>query len=60
MTFGDALYFCIVTASTVGYGDIAPLSTLGKVVVAGMIVLSLVLIPMQVNLLTSLLALRSK
>ncbi|MFO7727355.1 MAG: potassium channel family protein [Desulfonatronovibrio sp.] len=30
--FGDALYFALVTALTIGYGDIYPLSAAGKTV----------------------------
>lgn len=30
-TFGDALYFAFVTASTVGYGDVTPVTSAGKV-----------------------------
>ncbi len=30
-TFGDALYFSFVTASTVGYGDVTPLTPAGKI-----------------------------
>lgn len=31
MVFSDAIYFTVVTISTVGYGDIAPVTTGGKV-----------------------------
>lgn len=30
-SFLDALYFCIVTMSTVGYGDFSPHTALGKI-----------------------------
>ena len=32
MPFADALYFTFVTALTIGYGDIAPVTLLGRVV----------------------------
>lgn len=60
MTFGNALWFIIVTLSTVGFGDVVPESRFGQVVTAIFIIASIVLIPMQVNQLTGLLALQSK
>ncbi len=32
MPFGDALYFTFVTGLTIGYGDIAPVTLIGRVV----------------------------
>jgi len=37
--FFDALYFTVVTISTVGYGDISPETTAGKVLAMGLVVL---------------------
>jgi len=32
IAFGDALYMSLITAFTIGYGDIVPLTGLGKVI----------------------------
>lgn len=60
LTFGDAVYFFIVTLSTVGYGDLSPRTPLGKVCATLFIPLSIVLIPMQLNELVNTLSSRSK
>ncbi len=33
----DSLYFCVVTSATVGYGDLSPQTTLGKLFTMGYI-----------------------
>ena len=48
-TIFDSLYFAIVSLSTVGYGDITPLSSLGKVVTVFMILSGIALIPWQLG-----------
>lgn len=40
-TFGDAMYFAFVTASTVGYGDVAPVTPEGKVLTGILIFLGI-------------------
>src|SRR4030042_837882 len=39
----DAIYWLVVTSATVGYGDIAPQTTLGKSLALGLIGLSVVM-----------------
>ena len=48
-TFGDAFYFTVVALTTVGFGDIIPLSEAGKWVTVIMILSGIVLIPWQVS-----------
>ena len=48
-TFGDAVYFTVVTLTTVGFGDITPLSETGKWVTVLMILSGIVFIPWQVG-----------
>jgi voltage-gated potassium channel len=32
VSFGKAVYFCCITGLTVGYGDIAPMTAIGRVI----------------------------
>lgn len=48
-TFGDAFYFTVVALTTVGFGDITPLSEAGKWVTVLMICSGVILIPWQVS-----------
>lgn len=43
-TFGDALWWAIVTVTTVGYGDFAPVSVTGRIVAVVMMLLGIALI----------------
>jgi voltage-gated potassium channel len=48
-TFGDAFYFTVVALTTVGFGDITPLSEQGKWVTVLMICSGIILIPWQIS-----------
>lgn len=48
-TFLDAFYFSIVTMTTVGFGDVTPISELGRLLTVLMIVTGIALIPWQVG-----------
>jgi len=59
VTFGESLYFVIVTISTVGYGDISPETTWGRVLLSFLIVSAIIFVPLQVNKLVDLFHLQS-
>ena len=59
MPYFECFYYIIVTVATVGYGDFSPTYTYSRVVVMFIIFFSLVVIPMQINKLTTLLAMES-
>lgn len=48
-TFGDAFYFTVVALTTVGFGDITPMSEEGRWVTVLMILSGITLIPWQVS-----------
>ncbi|MCK5683106.1 ion transporter [bacterium] len=48
-TFGDAFYFCVVTLTTVGFGDIIPQSESGRWVTILLILSGIILIPWQAS-----------
>ena len=48
---GSAMYFSIVTLTTVGFGDIVPVTTLGRFMTVLMILVSIAFIPWQLGML---------
>ncbi|KFK42611.1 hypothetical protein AALP_AA1G018000 [Arabis alpina] len=45
----DAFYFSVVTMSTVGYGDIVPLTKTTKIISIGFVIISIVLLDILIN-----------
>jgi voltage-gated potassium channel len=48
-TFLDAFYFSVVTMTTVGFGDITPISETGRLLTVLMILTGIALIPWQLG-----------
>jgi voltage-gated potassium channel len=54
-TYGDALWWAVSTVSTVGYGDVVPQSTAGRIVGALLMLVGLGLIPLITSAVVSIL-----
>ncbi|MBU2560228.1 ion transporter [archaeon] len=50
-TFMDAVYFIVVTLTTVGFGDIVPVTQAGRAIIMLMIASGIIFIPWQVGIL---------
>ncbi|MFB1064785.1 potassium channel family protein [Natrinema sp. H-ect4] len=48
-TFGDAFYYVVVALSTVGFGDIVPITTAGRWVTVAAILAGIIVIPWQAS-----------
>ncbi|BAY83329.1 putative ion transporter [Calothrix parasitica NIES-267] len=48
-TFIDAMYFAVVTMTTVGFGDVTPVSEMGRLLTVLMILTGIALIPWQIG-----------
>ena len=48
-TFGDAFYFTVVTLSTVGFGDVLPVTPAGRAVTVATILGGIIVIPWQAS-----------
>lgn len=59
-TYFDALYFTLTTLTTVGFGDIVPVTPEGKLVVSGSILAGVAVIPAQAGALVEALLAREK
>lgn len=49
LSYIDLLYFVVVSISTLGYGDLAPVSTNGKFFIAFVIMLTFIVVPIRIS-----------
>ena len=52
-TIPDALWWAIVTLGTIGYGDVVPVTVLGKIIATGTIFLGLIMIALPVGIIAT-------
>ena len=52
-TIPDALWWAIVTLGTIGYGDVVPITALGKIIATGTIFLGLIMIALPVGIIAT-------
>ena len=58
--FSDALYFTVTTVTTVGFGDIVPVTELGRWVVMLTILTGIIMVPYYITTLNKFLSITSK
>ena len=52
-TIPDALWWAIVTIGTIGYGDVVPITTLGKMIATGTIFLGLIMMALPIGIIAT-------
>lgn len=52
-SFGDAIWFSIVTVATVGYGDVVPSNTAGRIVASLVILFTMAFFPILTGIITA-------
>jgi hypothetical protein len=60
LTFIDALYFIVITFSSVGYGDFSPVTGLGEIVTIVLILFTIYIVPSEASRLSFLMNMQSK
>lgn len=53
-TYSQAVYFIMITVSTVGYGDYAPYTAFGQIVTMLILIVTIIMVPAMVTELLSL------